>query len=277
MVIQRVLVVFNKMKSGTVNIATQIKAKMNELEIDCQLFGYLDNPSEVVCHHPIDFVFVLGGDGTVLFSARMLYKLEVPILPINMGSIGFITEVSASEWLDAFLTYKNGQLDVSKRIMIRATVYRNGKKITDLVGLNDGVIGSSGASKIVRYQIDVNGVSLGEYRADGVILATPTGATGYSLAAGGPLIYPEAEALLVTPICPHSLTKRPIVIPGNENIRVTLDKEQRTKISLTIDGQVEYFLEPGDEVVFSKTSEKTIIVKSDKRSFYEVIRTKLGG
>jgi len=274
--IKSVLIVYNQMKDGAHSLALEIEEKMKELDIQSHLFGYSGSPS-MPHFDKADLAFVLGGDGTVLYTARVLFQKNVPILPINMGSIGFITEVNASEWYSAFIAYTKNKLSITKRIMLKVCVYRGGKEVAEFVGLNDGVIGATGASKIVRYQVDVNGDSLGEYRADGIIVSTPTGATGYSLAAGGPIIYPEAEALLVTPICPHSLTKRPIVIPGNEKIRIVLKEEQRTLVGLTVDGREEFLLQPGDEILFAKPRDKTVIVKSDKRSFYEVIRTKLGG
>jgi len=223
----------------------------------------------------VDLAVVLGGDGTVLFSSKVLFSRQIPILGVNMGNVGFLTEVVREEWRDAFEKYQAGQLGISYRVMIKVSVLRKELLTATFIGLNDGVVSASGSSKIIYYDVNLSGVVLGEYRADGLIVATPTGSTAYSLAAGGPIVHPETEALILTPICPHSLSNRPVVIPGDEVVRVKISEKQRTDIALTIDGRDVFPLLPGDILTFEMMPHKTLLVRSDKRNFYEVVRAKL--
>lgn len=223
----------------------------------------------------MDLALVLGGDGTVLYSARHFSNKDIPILAINLGDIGFITEVAKNEWKDAFEKYEKGLLRISERIMLSASVYREGKCVFTEKGLNDTVISAAGISKIIKLHLALRNTRLGGYRADGVIIATPTGSTGYSVAAGGPIINPEMNAIIINPICPFTLSNRPIVVPGSETINLFIEENQRAEAILTLDGQNVFPLQNKDQVVIKTTQERAKIVQSDKRCFYEVLRTKL--
>ncbi len=217
----------------------------------------------------------LGGDGTLLHCAKIVAGKKIPILAVNLGNLGFITEIPKEEWQDAFIKFENDELPISKRMMLKVCVFRDGNPAGCYWGLNDGVIGTSGISKIIRLKVYISETYIGRYRADGVIVATPTGSTAYSMAAGGPILHPEMDALILSPICPFTLSNRPLVIPSKEKLEILIEREQRTNIVLTVDGKDAFKLQPDDRVVFERSQEKTLIIQSDKRNFYEVLRAKL--
>jgi NAD+ kinase len=194
---------------------------------------------------------------------------------VNLGNFGFITEVTRDEWVGAFERYRTGMIEAGERLLIRVTVDRQGKRIGEYIGLNDAVISASGISKIVKLSVWLSDTFLGRYRADGVIVATPTGSTAYSAAAGGPILHPEMDAMILNPICPFTLSHRPLVMSADERIVVEVEENQRTGVMMTVDGQSEVPLIPGDRVTVSAYEERAHIVRSNKRTFYEVLRTKL--
>jgi NAD+ kinase len=271
---KKALVVVNHTKNDSLKLVEEICAYLQSLEMETHITSF-DDDLRKIDFRSIDIVISLGGDGTVLFTAGLVASNGIPILAVNLGDFGFITEVSQSEWKRVFDKFRQGEVGISERFMIRVTVIRDGKLAAAFTGLNDCVISSSGISKIIRFQIGLKEDRLGEYRADGVIAATPTGSTAYSLAAGGPILDPEIEAMIINPICPFTLSNRPIVLPGEEKICVTLKQQQRTDIILTVDGQKSFTLKPEDMVEIEKADEKAKIIRSDTRTFYEVLRTKL--
>jgi NAD+ kinase len=217
----------------------------------------------------------LGGDGTLLGAARMAAPGGVPILGVNVGDLGFLTEITQEEWRSAFDAYRNGSLGISERIMLRATVVRNGEEIVSRIGLNDALVSASGVGRLIRLHVDLDPSYLGRYRADGLIVATPTGSTAHSLSAGGPILHPEMSCLILNPICPFSLSNRPLVVPDGQPIKILVESPQRSPVSLTVDGRFVVTLEPGDVVNVRKAREITRLVRSTRRTFYEVLRSKL--
>jgi NAD+ kinase len=218
---------------------------------------------------------VLGGDGTVLFSCRLFASHPIPILGVNLGTVGFMTEVLGEEWLEALESFQRGEAGISERLMLDIEVHREGRVLLKEAGLNDCVLSGSSASRLVVLDVDLSGVFLGSYRADGLIIASPTGSTAYSLSAGGPILHPETEALILTPICPHSLSNRPLVLPAQEKITVTVKQNQRIPVTLTVDGRGVFQPRPGDKITVSRHPKKALLVKSDRRSFYEIVHAKL--
>jgi len=221
------------------------------------------------------FVVSLGGDGTVLAIARKIAGLGIPVFPINMGSFGFITEVGLADWnidLDLLL---EGKIEFCERLLLQCQVLRKGETVFSSLSMNEAVVSGTGMSKLVRFDVSLRSGSLGTYRADGMIIASPTGSTAYSAAAGGPILHPHMKALILSPICPFTLSHRPIVLPSQEKVRLGIFNEQRTGLLLTIDGQVGFDLEPGDEVLVEEAKECIRIAFSRKRNFYDVLRTKL--
>lgn len=272
--IRKVLLVVNLEKDDAESLAEDIRTHLEANDIEVVVFGFRGKPAQPHLDS-FDLAISLGGDGTVLFSSRILSAKNIPILAVNLGDFGFITEVSKNEWLDAFEKYRSGLLDVGERILLSVTVVRDGQEIGHFTGLNDAVVSGAGISKIVRLQVSLSDVELGRYRADGIIVATPTGSTAYSAAAGGPILYPELDAMIINPICPFTLSHRPIVVPGSERICIDIESVQRTKVILTVDGQTVTPLLPKDTVRIERSPVLARIIRSSKRTFYEVLRSKL--
>jgi NAD+ kinase len=221
-----------------------------------------------------DLIIVLGGDGTLLNVSRHGKRKEVPILGINLGGLGFLTETSVEELPATLAKVLKGDFGISKRIMLDVSVKREGDSIFSITLLNDAVITKDALARIIDIETYVNDEYLTTYKADGLILSTPTGSTGYSLAAGGPLLYPSLSNIIVTPICPHTLTNRPIILPENVEVRAQL-KSKEEKVVLTIDGQVGFPLQYDDEVTIKKSSHTVNLIKSSSRGYFEILRTKL--
>lgn len=274
--IKNVLIIVNQKKKDSSQITQDIKDYLKKDNIDVRVFHSGFSTYELKDLEGIDLAFSLGGDGTVLYASRLLVDFNIPIIPVNLGTFGFITEVSKSEWLSAFEEYRSGLLGVSSRIMLDITVSRDGAVIEKFKGLNDIVINADGIAKLLNLNVDLNQDSLGIYRADGVIVATPTGSTAYSLAAGGPIIHPDMSSMILSPICPFSLSNRPIVMPSSDRIKIKVEREQRAQVILTVDGQIAFPLEAGDVIRITQFEKKVNIIRSDKRSFYEVVKSKLG-
>ncbi len=269
-----VLLIVNRGKQEASVMVDSIREYLDARHIETTVIGFEDNTA-VLDSKPFDLAFSLGGDGTVLYSARILAGRNLPILAVNMGDFGFITEIGKDEWKAAFEKYQDDLLGISRRIMLAVTVFRNDIQVAKYTGLNDSVVSSSGISKIVKLEVALSNTRLGEYRADGVIVSTPTGSTAYSAAAGGPILDPEMDAMIINPICPFTLSNRTIVTPGSETVSVEVLEGQRTGVTLTVDGQHSFNLKPRDVVRFSRADENTLLIRSDKRNFYEVLRSKL--
>ncbi len=272
--INRVLLVANYQKPEAQGLAEEMRAYFEAQGITVVVFGFCGRAAAPEVDS-FDLAISLGGDGTVLFASRFLSSRRVPILAVNLGDFGFITEVTRDEWQSAFEKYRAGQLAAGERLILAVEVYRGGTRIAEFLGLNDAVVAAQGISKVVKLSVSLLEDKLGTYRADGIIVATPTGSTAYSAAAGGPILHPEMEAMIINPICPFTLSHRPIVVHGEEHITMSVETEQRTGVILTIDGQTVFTLEPSDEVRVRRFHEKARIIRSDKRTFYEVLRSKL--
>lgn len=273
--IRHALIVANLLKAGAQATAEQVRSGIEAYGISSDVrYITRDVDDEAPVNEP-DVAVSIGGDGTVLFTARILAGMGTPILPVNLGDFGFITEVGVDEWRQAFESYLSGALRVSRRLMLRVRLLRDGKEIVQRCALNDVVVSAAGISKLVRLQVFLEETEVGRYRSDGIIVATPTGSTAYSAAAGGPILNPDLDAVILNPICPFTLSHRPLVFPAGEALRVFVDRNQRTDLKLTVDGQMVFPVQPADEVRVEPLSDRARIIQSDRRSFYEVLRTKL--
>ncbi len=219
-------------------------------------------------------IIVLGGDGTLLSVARQLKGKDVPILGVNLGGLGFLTEIPVEELPAMMTSILAGNYTVSRRMMLTVTVRRKGEEIYNLSILNDAVITKDALARIIDIETYVGDEYLTTYRGDGLILSTATGSTGYSLAAGGPILYPSLEHVIVTPICPHMLTNRPIILPEDAVIRALLASRDE-RVILTLDGQIGFPLDFGDEVVVARSPYRVDLIKSAAVGYFEVLRTKL--
>ncbi len=221
-----------------------------------------------------DMIVVLGGDGTLISAARQVGEMEIPIMGVNLGSLGFLTEITLDGLYPALESYLRGDYKVSDRMMLEVTLLRDGKEVCSHEALNDVVINKGAPAKIITLDASVNGSFLATFKADGLILASPTGSTGYSLSATGPIIDPSIDCILVTPICPHTLTNRPRVVAAERTISVTLDSMMEN-VMLTIDGQVGVTLTYKDEIMVRRAEHRTKLVMSSDTDYFEVLRNKL--
>ncbi|MDA8430670.1 MAG: NAD(+)/NADH kinase [Geobacteraceae bacterium] len=222
-----------------------------------------------------ELVVVLGGDGTLISVARLFSSRDVPILGVNLGSLGFLTEITVEELYTRLEKCLEGNPRVSERMMLEVTLHREGQQIEKCNVLNDMVINKGALARIVDLETKVNRHFLTTYKADGLIVSTPTGSTGYSLSAGGPIIHPLMSCIVITPICPHTLTNRPIVVTDESIISITVASSFDEKVYLTLDGQVGFELREGDSVEIRKALTTTALVMSRSREYFEILRTKL--
>jgi NAD+ kinase len=221
-----------------------------------------------------DLLIVLGGDGTLLSAARISAGHGVPILAVNLGSMGFLTTVSQDEMYSDLEEIFHGRHTISERVMLEAEIVRGGASAWRQIALNDAVLNKAALARIMDVDLRVEGEIVTTYKADGLILSTPTGSTAYSLAAGGPIVYPSVEAFVITPICPHTLTNRPLVIPDSATIEVNFRAEDDA-VFLTLDGQIGVELAGGDCVRMRKAAKKLLLVRPARKSYYEILRSKL--
>jgi NAD+ kinase len=237
--------------------------------------GFVKGVSDDEIREQAELVVVLGGDGTLISVARLMSGKDVPILGVNLGSLGFLTETTVDEMYPRLEKCLEGNPRVSERMMLEVTVNRCGQVIEKTHVLNDVVINKGALARIVDLETKVNRFFLTTFKADGLIVSTPTGSTGYSLSAGGPIIHPLMSCIVITPICPHTLTNRPIVVTDESIISVTIAASFDEKVYLTLDGQVGFELQEGDSVEVRKALKTTALVMSRTRDYFEVLRTKL--
>lgn len=221
-----------------------------------------------------DLLLVLGGDGTLLSAAREAAPRSKPVLPINLGSLGFLTSFTLDELYPALEETLAGRLEASERVMLKATLLRNGKAEEEQAVLNDVVINKGALARMTELRLSLDGDFVCRYRADGLIVATPTGSTAYSLSAGGPIVHPAVEAIVITPICPHTLSDRPLVVRDTSVIELSL-METADSVYLTLDGQKGVELHRGDRVKIVRAPEKLKLIQPPRKPYYEILRSKL--
>jgi NAD+ kinase len=221
-----------------------------------------------------DVIIVLGGDGTMLSVCRLVGDRQIPIIGINMGSLGFITEVSVEKIYEALERMLAGECPMEERLMLTAHIYRQDESIGEYTVLNDVVVNKGVLARIIDLDIFIDGIFVTAIRADGLIISTPTGSTAYSLSAGGPVLYPTLNCVVITPICPHTLTQRPIVLPDTSAIKIIL-KSPREDVYLTLDGQVGFYLRPNDVIEVKKSPNKARLLVLCERDYFKVLRKKL--
>jgi NAD+ kinase len=238
--------------------------------------SYLSQCLEEETHIPdiVDLVVVLGGDGTLLGAARKVGRYGPPILGVNLGGLGFLTETPLKRLYKHMERLISGEMDVETRLMLEASVLRDDEEKCRLAVLNDVVINKGALARIIDLRVSIDGRFLTTFGADGLIVSSPTGSTGYNLSAGGPILYPNLEALILTPICPFTLTQRPIILPDTSVIEITMG-EDSGEVTLTFDGQVGFDLIKNDRVIVSKSEKKLKLIKSPDQDYFDILRTKL--
>lgn len=246
----------------------ELAARLHRKELGCPDEGLMDG---------VSLALAMGGDGTMLSTARLAAPQGIPILGCNLGGFGFLTELAESDLMAALPQVLAGNYRVRDRMMLQADVLHDGERQRGFLGLNDIVITRAATSRLLRLEIMVGAEEIGVFSADGVIVSTPTGSTAYSLSAGGPVVSPEVEALVVTPICAHTLSARPMVLPSNEQVSVLATSRQRgQQVLVMTDGQEACALENGDLVRVRKAPVAAHIVQVSGPSFLVKVRTKLG-
>lgn len=221
-----------------------------------------------------DLIVILGGDGTMISSARLLGDCSVPVLGINYGSLGYLTEFRFEEMIPAIEAVMAGDYEIDPRVMLDVRHERDAHTLSSNRVLNEVVINRATLTKIIEVEVTLDGYYVNSFRADGIIVATPTGSTAYNLSAGGPILYPSMNAVVITPVCPFTLTNRPIVIPDDSEIRLRLKSESKG-VALTLDGQVGYEMQIEDCVVIRKSKTSFNLVKPPNRNYFDVLRNKL--
>ena len=238
-----------------------------------QRYDFSDMPEDIEC------VLVLGGDGTLLQAARELLQRHIPLLGINLGTLGFLTSAEKSELPKCLDSVLDDSCSIDERMMLEGVAYHGSEKIQMNIALNDVIIARAGFSRLVELKIYVNGELLSIYNADGIIVSTPTGSTGYSLSAGGPIIFPQTDVIVITPICPHSLQARSLVVSGEDRIMIEIGRRRKTQkeeAMVTFDGRSAQELETGDRIEIYKAQETTQLIRLKGRSFYHVLQNKIG-
>lgn len=223
----------------------------------------------------IDKGLVLGGDGTIIAASRQYVEYDIALLGINLGNLGFLAEVEVADWENTLTNLNNNGYIIDERMMIKAKLFK-GKELG--LALNDIVITRQSISRMICFDVFVNGGFVNSYRADGVILSTPTGSTAYNLSAGGPIISPNNESIVITPICPHSLSARSIVLSGDDEVMITFDSPRNKHVDdllITIDGQEVSSISKFDQITISKNAKKVKLIKLTANSFFDILRQKL--
>jgi NAD+ kinase len=250
-----------------------VKVFSEEMTASENTGGCLEAPS--IIPKNVDYVVVLGGDGTLLGAARKVGKHGVPILGVNIGGLGFLTEIPLKRLYPAIDMMLKGQLEVESRLMLETKVLRGGEDLCRFLVLNDVVINKGPLARIIDLDVYINEIFLTTFRADGLIISTPTGSTAYNLSAGGPILYPTLANFVLTPICPFALTNRPIILPDTDTISIKMGKESEEKVSLTFDGQVGFEFSSTDGVLIYKSRKRINLIKSPDQTYFEILRAKL--
>jgi NAD+ kinase len=222
-----------------------------------------------------DLVVVLGGDGTLLAAARALGGRDIPLFPVNLGNLGFLTAITLDELYPELERALRGEYRVASRRMLHCELHRGSKIVAEYDALNDVVLTKVSMARMIEVEARVDKHFVCTYRADGLIVSTPTGSTAYSLSAGGPIVFPSVAALVITPICPHTLTNRPVLVPDDSVIQI-VSRSVNDNAYLTIDGQIGKPLERGDRVVCQRSEKFVNLIRPPRMMFFDVLREKLG-
>jgi NAD+ kinase len=268
---------FPEAKSTLQDVVSWLRARSIDVVLDTTsaiLLGEQGAYQEVSLARKADVLLVLGGDGTMLNAARLAGERGIPILGVNMGGLGFLTEVRLESLYPSLERVFANDFVLDERLMLRTHIHRPGETIAQGAVLNDVVINKGTLARMIELRIAIQGRFVTNMRGDGLIISSPTGSTAYSLSAGGPIIDPAVQSLILTPICPHTLTHRPLIIPGNTEIEVTLTSRDDGAIA-TLDGQVGVAIAQGDTVVIQTSEQRTRLIRFPESNYYDVLREKL--
>ncbi len=284
--LQKALIILGTQRDDSKKLLSDIQEYLKEKEIYSDLHIYSGEVSlDIECINKFDcdydFAISLGGDGTVLFAARYCAPRSIPVFPINLGHFGFIANIEPKDWKPELEKFLNGKTELYERHLLSASVFpanissENIKAKDNFVALNDLVIAGSGVAKLIELDISFNGISFGVFRADGIIVSTPTGSTAYAAGLGGPILDPEVSAFLLIPIAPFSLSNRPIVLPSNGELEIKVLPSREKNIVLSLDGQAAVDLKEGDVIKISRSDTNLKMVECSPDAFYKALRSKL--
>jgi len=268
---------FPEVKNTLHDVVTWLRTRSIDVVLDttsAHLLGEQGGSQENQLAGTADVLLVLGGDGTMLNAARLAGERGIPILGVNMGGLGFLTEVRLENLYPSLERVFANDYVLDERLMLRTHVHRHGSTIAQGVVLNDVVISKGTVARMIELKIAIQGRFVTNLRGDGLIVSSPTGSTAYSLSAGGPIIDPAVQSLILTPICPHTLTHRPLIVPGNAEIEVTLASKDAGSMA-TLDGQVGVAMTQGDTVVIQTSEHRTRLIRFPESNYYDVLREKL--
>jgi NAD+ kinase len=277
---RHVAIIYKRMRPEAARLAHQLKEWFEKRKVDVFVRENIDNSGVSCVYEKMDIpeavetVVVIGGDGTFLSVARSIERSSIPVIGINLGGLGFLTEISADSCFTELKKILAGNFEIEERMVLRVSVRRGGSEIFSHRVLNDAVINKGALARIIDLRATIDGHFLTHYRGDGLIICTPTGSTAYNISAGGPIIFPSAQAIVMTPICSFTLTNRPIVLPSNVSIVVEI-AEPATDVTLTCDGQVGCLIRDLDQVVVKAAVTPLRIIKAPGVDHFETLRSKL--
>jgi NAD+ kinase len=277
--VKTLLIVAKRGLEDAVHIAREIRERYPQMrslvdELLARAAGWPIEADDETLASWADLVVVLGGDGTLIHAARLLRGRAVPILGVNMGNLGFMTEIPRQDIWPVLSDVLEGRFQTESRLKLTCRCYREGQVVVEDEVLNDVVINKGALARMADHEMSVDGQYVTTYKSDGVIVATPTGSTAYSLSAGGPIVHPIVDCMIVTPICPHALTQRPIVIPSERIVHFDL-KETTEDVYLTLDGKAGHTLRPGDRIEVQRSPNRALLVRNPKMGYFAILRQKL--
>lgn len=277
---KKFLLIPNRQKDRELALTEYIKGALEEQGAICHICDdyHPDSSAPLKVPDHTECILVIGGDGTILAAAGRLVGQNIPLLGVNLGTMGFLADVDLKELPITIEKLLADDYTLEKRIMLRAEIYKNGICTDSITALNDFVISRRSFSRLIGLSVQINGILIEKYYADGVIVCTPTGSTGYNLSAGGPIINPTCKNFVITPICPHSLATRSVVLAKQDEVIITLEnirQGQREEAYISADGRHEHYLQPGDRVRIYKAEEVTPFIKVKEVSFVNILKEKL--
>jgi len=266
--------IFTKASEQAREFSRRLKNWLNSYAIESDVFENLAELEHEENMKNTDMLIVVGGDGSLLIATRRVARYQLPVLGINLGRLGFLTEINADEAFERLEEILTRPLCISRRMMLRASLIRNGKKILEADVLNDVVVNKAILARIVDVAVYQGNTYITTYNGDGIIISTPNGSTAYALSAGGPIVYPMMEIYLVVPICPHTLTDRPLILPPFEPITIELVAEEKDAW-LTLDGQEGTQLQYGDKIIVRQSPYYAYLVRTPNKNYFDILREKL--
>ncbi len=277
---RHVAIIYKRMRPEAAQLAGELKHWFEKRNIEVFLQENINSAGVSCVYNKIDIpktietVVVIGGDGTFLSVARFIEHRPIPIIGINLGGLGFLTEIGADSCFVELEKILAGNFEIEERMRLQVSVKREGKEILSHCVLNDAVINKGALARITDLHTTIDGHFLTHYRGDGLIICTPTGSTAYNISAGGPIIFPTAQAITITPICPFTLTNRPIILPAHVTVMVEI-AEPATDVTLTCDGQVGCLLQDIDQISITAAATSLRIIKAPDVDHFEILRSKL--